>query len=128
MLSITKDEATMRNCANYGSVTHSGVTSNFAYIGGIVGYSSGSSSSVIIYIQNCLNYGTVIHSGTTTNSLSIGGILGHVWRGTNNIENCMSGGKIISNKQGNIGSIVGSAVSDTTITQCSWIHIQFCYS
>ena len=36
-------ETTVRNCANYGSVTHSG-TVNYAFIGGIVGKTEGSSS------------------------------------------------------------------------------------
>ena len=53
----------MRNCANYGSVTHSGTVSSYARIGGIAGGFSGSSSNKV-FIQNCLNYGTIIHSGT----------------------------------------------------------------
>ena len=67
------NDATVRNCANYGSVTHSG-TAYYANIGGIIGESSGSSTK---YIQNCLNYGTINHSGTTTGNLRIGGILGY---------------------------------------------------
>ena len=33
--------ALMRNCANYGSVTHSGTVSSSAYIGGIIGAADG---------------------------------------------------------------------------------------
>ena len=58
-------EGAVRNCANYGSVTHSG-TVGYAYIGGVVGLTGGNSSGKKC-IQNCLNYGAVIHSGTTTN-------------------------------------------------------------
>ena len=105
----SRNYITVRNCANYGSVTHSGNatrTSSPVYIGGIVGYSSGSSPNNV-FIQNCLNYGTINHSGTTTNSLYIGGIWGFA-HGTYSIENCVSGGKITSSKASNyIGSIVG---------------------
>ena len=114
--------ANIRNCANYGSVTHSGTVSSNAHIGGIVGESYGSSSNKVI-IQNCLNYGTINHSGTTKYYLFIGGILGYSY-GINNIENCVSGGKISSNKQAkysNIGSIAGfDSSSKTTITHCYW--------
>ena len=72
LYSSSKD-ATVRNCANYGSVTHSG-TAYYANIGGIIGESSGSSTK---YIQNCLNYGTINHSGATSSNLRIGGILGY---------------------------------------------------
>ena len=119
-LTTSNNEVTVRNCANYGSVTHSGAVKWNAHIGGIVGLSSGTLSK---HIQNCLNYGTITHNGTTTGNLYIGGILGYSFSGTNNIENCVSGGKITSNKGDNyIGSIVGSADSDTTtnITRCYW--------
>ena len=114
---------TVKNCANYGSVTHSGtVSSDDAYIGGIVGLSSSGSSTSKASIQNCLNYGTINHSGTTASSLIIGGILGCAWSGTSNIENCVSGGKITSNKASNyIGSVVGYIKSGSiTITHCYW--------
>ena len=40
--------------------------------------------------------------------------------GTNNIENCVSCGKITSNKQGYIGGVAGYAYSSATITHCYW--------
>ena len=61
-------EVTARNCANYGSITHSG-TINDTYIGGIIGFSDGS-SSIDVFIQNCLNYGTINHNGTTAKKKS----------------------------------------------------------
>ena len=115
--STSSNDVTVKNCANYGSVMHSG-TASYAHIGGIVGFSSGSSTSKI-NIQNCLNYGTITHNGTSK-YLYIGGILGEASSGTNNIENCVSGGKITSNKASYyIGSVVGS-VSSSTITHCYW--------
>ena len=120
-LSASGKEASMGNCANYGSVTHSG-TADYARIGGIVGCSSGNSPNKA-FIQNCLNYGTITHSGTTTDILYIGGILGQTTSGTNNIENCVSDGKITSNKQDKcyIGSVAEFASSTATaITHCYW--------
>ena len=120
-LSSNKKEATVRNCANYGSVTHSG-TANYVCIGGIAGESQESSSNKVC-IQNCLSYGTINHNGTTTDNLYIGGILGCAWCGTNSLENCVSGGKIISNKESNyMGSVIGfmDSKATTTITHCYW--------
>ena len=114
----------VKNCANYGSITHSGtVSSYYPNIGGIVGYSSGS-SAIKVFIQNCLNYGAITHNETASYSPRVGGILGQAWSGTNSIENCVSAGKITSNKAPSstiIGSIVGGiAYSTTTITHCYW--------
>ena len=94
-LSTTSNDITVRNCANYGSVTHSGTTGS-SYIGGVVGYYYGRYSGKS-HIQNCLNYGTITYNGTTANSSYIGGILGDT-SGTNNIENCVSGGKSLQIK------------------------------
>ena len=97
-LSVSSKDITMRNCINYGSVTHSG-TANYARIGGIAGYSSGWYSPNKVFIQNCLNYGTIDNSGTT-GDLNIGGILGYS-SGTN-IENCVSAGKSLQAKQAKV--------------------------
>ena len=122
----SNNEAIMRNCANYDSVTHSGIATwtNSAYIGGIAGYSYGDSPNKI-YIQNCLNYGTINHSGTTTGHLHIGGFLGYTY--STNFENCVSGGRISMTKfaSGNnhIGNIVGQTQTGSptiTITHCYW--------
>ena len=122
-LSAWSKDVIVRNCANYGSVTHLG-TISYARIGGIAGESSGGSSSNKVFIQNCLNYGTINHNGTTSYSLYIGGIIGYSFSGTNSIENCVSGGKITSNKISNaIGSVVGQVSSSgvtTNITHCYW--------
>ena len=116
ILASNKD-VTIKNCANYGSLSHSETASDNSYIGGIVGESDGWSS---VYIQNCLNYGTITYNGTSK-YLYLGGILGCAYKGKNNIENCVSGGKITSNKARSsyIGSIVGGIYSGTKIiTHC----------
>ena len=123
-ISVTSDEATVKNCANYGSVTHSGtVSGSYSIIGGIVGIFDESSQNNV-HIQNCLNYGTINHNGIA-GSLYIGGILGYTSSGTCNIENCVSGGKITMTKfasvSNHIGSVVGYVYSSTTnITHCYW--------
>ena len=117
LISSDKD-IIVRNCVNYGSVTHTG-TAKWAYIGGIVGWTGGDSTNKV-FIQNCLNYGTINHNGTTADNSNIGGILGFAY-GTC-IGNCVSGGKITSNKQAKynyIGSLVGSSLT-VNITHCYW--------
>lgn len=106
----------MKNCANYGGVTHSG-TSNSAHIGGIVGWPVVDSLDMAS-IQNCLNYGEITHDGTSK-YLYVGGILGYA--SETNLENCVSAGKITSNKASSyIGSIVGYAHSGSAISRCYW--------
>ena len=112
-----KYEATMKNCANYGDVTHSG-KSDSSYIGGIVGDSSGSSeSNKRVYIYNCLNHGTIMFNGTSY-TLNLGGIVGTAYFTT--IENCVSGGKISmiawASRNNYTGSIVGRVYSRTSIS------------
>ena len=111
------NDSTVKNCANYGDVTDSG-ESSYSYIGGIVGYSTGSSSaSTRVYIYNSLNHGTITHNGTTIN-LYLGGIAGYTYRTT--IRNCVSGGKFslptTASSNNFIGSIVGNVYSDTSIS------------
>ena len=108
-------DSTVKNCANYGDVTHSG-TSSDSYIGGIVGWSYGYSSNKV-YIYNSLNHGTITHSGTTSSNLYLGGIAGYTECTT--IENCVSGGKFslftTASSDNYIGSIVGYIWGDTSI-------------
>ena len=110
----------MKNCANYGDVTHSGESKD-SYIGGVVGQSYGSSASKRVHIYNCINHGTITHKGTSSNSLRLGGIVGYAYRYVT-IENCVSGGKISSlttaSGDNYIGSIIGDVSSDTSINYC----------
>lgn len=95
------------NCANFGPVIHSG-TSSQAYIGGIVGYSSGYGSLYNVKIQNSHNYGNIIYNGTSLGNLYIGGITGFVQYVYTN--NCVSAGRIIAlniSIDVHIGGIVG---------------------
>ena len=110
--------SSVKNCANYGSITDS-VESWDLYIGGIIGYSSGSYPKTVS-IQNCLNHGTITNEGTTSSSsLYIGGIVGESNYCT--AENCVSAGTMSSNKKGDyIGSVVGRIISQSTVSRCYW--------
>ena len=109
----------MRNCVNYGSVTHSGTVKEGSYIGGVVGYSYGDSTAKIS-VQNCLNYGIITNNGTISSDMDIGGIAGYSSYAL--FENCVSAGKIISKENDTIGNVVGYACYNTAITNCFWTN------
>ena len=103
----------VKNCANYGPVTHQG-TSGTTYMGGIVGYSRGESAE-LIYLQNCLNYGTLTNDASS-GSQRVGGIVGQCW--SNNFESCVSTGKInLRQSTTGIGGVVGY-VTSSSIKNC----------
>ena len=112
-------DSSVKNCANYGTVTFSGIDS-YSYLGGIVGYSFSISSFNKVYIQNCLNYGSIVHNGTTYSWLYVG----EITAGSNYIviENCVSAGTISSNNQRMeyIGSFVGVVKSQANVTHSFW--------
>lgn len=108
---------TVKNCVNYGRVSHSGTASRSAAIGGIVGKPY-SGSSMNKYIQNCLNYGVINVTGSS-GALYIGGIVGY---GTNiSLINSLSAGLIKSSITRTTGSVVGYvSSSNTNATHCLW--------
>ena len=117
LYSTSKCDISVKNCANYGSIIHSGYNTH-SFIGGIVGNADFMGNK---YLQNCANYGTITHSGTTTNTLNIGGIVG--WSYYISLENCLSAGRITSNNtngKGTTGSITGciSGSGNVNITYC----------
>ena len=104
----------LRNCVNYGSVTHSGNNRN-SYIGGIIGNSYYDS-----IIQNCLNAGTITLNGVSAGEIDVGGIIGY---GSRNvlIENCLSAGTIlVSGTSNRIGGITGYVRTSVNITNSFW--------
>lgn len=109
-------DAYIKNCANYGSMIHSGICSG-AYVGGIVGDTSPYiSPSINVYIQNCINYGSVAIEGKTSYSYA-GGIIGYGKYAT--FENCVNAG-ILSSVLGRNGNIAGNADTTKNITHCLW--------
>ena len=112
----------IKNCVNYGTVTHSGINTINSYIGGIAGLIGGRS---VKYIHNCANYGTIV-SNAWTYGLYMGGIAGNSWYGTVVIENCVSGGRIVNLTQTSGGICIGNVVgyisydAETIITHCMW--------
>ena len=117
--SYSGNDLVVKNCVNYGSITHS--TENFGviYFGGIIGESS--SYFMNSYVQNCLNYGSISFYGNSSKRvLTIGGITGGSDRMA--IENCASAGKINSRASSmeRIGSIMGVVNFNASITHCLW--------
>ena len=121
------DSGTIRNCVNYGFITHSGdTTGQVSTIGSIVALCG---SSGYKYIQNCANYGTITFKGTAK-TLYIGGIVGSSWAGTNTVENCVSAGRVVNSGQvtenSYNGAVIGYISSKqnpiTTITHCLWTN------
>ena len=111
-------ESAVKNCVNYGDITHSGRSCENSYIGGIIGYSRGAASSEAKgYIYNSLNYGSITNVGSTWKDLCIGGIAGETQ--VSAIVNCVSAGKITSDisETTYIGSIVGMIYS-TSVDNC----------
>ena len=114
--STSNHEISVKNCANYGDITHSG-NSEGSRIGGILGEFRGYNSSKRAHIHNCLNLGPISHN-TTSNNLRLGGLIGRTYYAS--IENCVSGGKIsfliVMSKY--VGSIVGYASNETSVNYC----------
>ena len=75
----------LKNCVNYGVITHSGESFS-AYIGGIAGKASG------VYVQDCINYGNVTFNGIITKEFLVSGIVGNTE--TTSITNCTNEGII----------------------------------
>ena len=110
-------EITIKNCANYGTLSNYGSASGDINIGGIAG-----TCGLEYYkkhIQNCLNYGTIDKGISQPDNLHIGGIVGYSKNTT--ISNCLSAGRIIST--GNYtGGVLGYIYSMTTIDNCIWTY------
>ena len=108
----------IKNCVNYGTITHSGATQNWGVVGGLVGMCEGKLTAECV-IKNSLNYGNIVHSGVSK-SLALGGIVGTNYYGV--YDNCVNFGEITSNKASNyIGSVVGYINSGSTaILHCYW--------
>lgn len=72
-----------------GSVTFSGITQGYLFLGGVAGY-LWSSSSYTIYVKNCVIYNDVKNTGNSRGSY-IGGFVGEISEGsykyTNNCAN-----------------------------------------
>lgn len=114
-LSASDDfEATVRNCANYGSVANSGDCRRL-YIGGIVGYTYRRAR-----VQNSLNYGTLSTSGVVTDKSYVGGIAGegdYILF----VENCLSAGAVsVSGASTLTGGIIGLASRYNSVNHSFW--------
>lgn len=106
--------STVKNCANYGTVTLSGTAGNQSYIGGIAGFTYSAR------IQNCYNYGIIVHTGKSYITY-VGGLTG-----TDNycsFENCVNVGLIKMSGYSSakyVGTLVGEHGVQATISNCYW--------
>ena len=83
------------NCYNLGEIF---TDSQYAYIGGVVGFRFNN-------LQNVINLGTVIAKGENGENIRVGGING---RGSGTMENVYNIGKVtLDNSGGLIGAIIG---------------------
>ena len=117
--SYYRSKVSVKNCVNYGPVTHSGQSSD-SYIGGLIGYFFGRIGDS--YVRNCLNYGTITYKGTTAYKLYMGGIVGYSTR--SDFDNCVSFGSISlsgTSEYNYIGGIAGDFYS-STLSNCYWVE------
>lgn len=110
--------AYLENCANYGSLAHSG-ESKSAYIGGILGLIF-KAEGPRDHIRNSLNYGSISCSKSLSRVSYVGGIIG--FGEYIEIENCVSAGKMERSGSGNmyIGSIAGYVDTSVGMVRCFW--------
>ena len=110
----------MRNCANYGSITYSGTVSSVLTLEELLEVLQEVHQSTSRTVSTTAQSHTMEQQQQAVCTLE--GVLGYTASGTNNIENCVSGGKITSKGSGYIGSVVGKIDSEATtrITHCYW--------
>ena len=114
-ISLYNSRSSIKNCANYGSVTHNG-ESTFSYLGGVIGDFEGHVKNKG-FIQNCVNYGTITHSEINPNNRYIGGISGGAYK--IDLDNCVNYGRLTS-LSSPVLSITGATDLYTSITHCYW--------
>lgn len=127
-----ENDAIFEECANYGNVTTTVTVKQEAYAGGIISYATRTASSTLDkagytyvagLIKNCANHGTITIDGAS--SQRGGGIIGrnHYY----NLENCYSGGTLVSTPGANtskiyMGAFNGLEISygskEFTVTNC----------
>lgn len=99
---------TMTNCRNEGNIT-----SNAAYVGGVVGQAAA--------ISGCVNSGivTITTSSDTVKTAYCGGVAGNVTSST--ISNCHNNGAIYINKKSSSDSYYGGVfgLANSNVSNCS---------
>ena len=110
----------VRNSVNYGYVNWTG-SSQFSYIGGIIGHTYGYGTTKLTFVQNCFNNGLILFNNIDTRPVeqTIGGIVGC---GTfMDINNCVDQGNTILEAESKTikGGIAGSA-GYSLFSHCYW--------
>lgn len=114
----------IKNCANYGTLTHLG-KSFYASLGGISGAYFDAIAALFTnnpcIIQNNFNAGKIVVQGTADNMLAAGGIIGATI--SSEIENCVNYGTMQFNSPIlALGTIVGGFTGKLVISNCYWLN------
>ena len=111
--------ATIESCTNKNSVSAAGTCSLSPYgcVGGIVGYLSGKSSSLIANVYRCSNEGQL--TGPNGNKASIGGVVGQLGNAYTTVTECFNKGAVSTATScgGYVGGVVGYG-SSSPISNC----------
>ena len=118
---------TVRNCANYGTITFSG-RADSTHMGGVAGsismHTTSPKGSVVLH--NCLNYGRVQHLGTTNKTLNVGGVFGANFDGYDDLDSLVNLGSVAVNARTGdrkecVGSLAG-ALYGVALTHSYWVN------
>lgn len=102
---------TLEECYNAGACTVNSAQNN-AFVGGLIGDSSNNSSALTL--QNSYNVGTISNAASSSYSY-IGGLIGRAENSS--IKTSYNAGEI-KGTGNNVGAIVGSADTDSSVTDC----------
>lgn len=102
---------TLEECYNAGACTVNSAQNN-DFVGGLIGDSSNNSSALTL--QNSYNVGTISNAASSSYSY-IGGLIGRAENSS--IKTSYNAGEI-KGTGNNVGAIVGSADTDSSVTDC----------
>ena len=113
-----KGAITVRNCANFGTISASKKTTE-GCVGGIVGVNDIYHGERVT-IANCINYGNIDVSGILGESI-VGGICGDA--STSTVMNCVNMGTMHVNSDSSVGHIAGKLDPGSAVRSCYWVKV-----
>ena len=118
--------STVKNCANYGSISFTG-RADTVTIGGVAGTVGSKYEKYGSRAYNSVNYGSISHAGTTTTYLTIGGVVGSTSNCYDVIDSLVNYGTISYNsansddvRKDRVGAVVG-ILSNAFATHSFWL-------
>lgn len=121
------ESSSIKDCANYGTLTHLGLCM-YASFGGICGayFNKEVSTKDRIVMENNFNGGKLVCRGETLSMLVAGGILGTSIKGE--IKNCVHYGEVqFYTATAEKGAMVGGYTLDLVISHCYWMNTTYFY-